>query len=130
MFTICLNHEQFFGKVFERKADNCCSILKSHHCNSKAQDKLASDYDFLLYELPKKKLNLTCESIGVSPVNILAVPPHSRTSNRKGKLKKVLNVYKENTSTNVLDIEIEEPSPIYDRDTKKDRLTDRLQGLN
>ena len=31
---------------------------------------------------------------------------------------------------NVLDIEIEEPSPIYDRDTKNDRLTDRLQGLN
>ena len=63
MFTICLNHEQFFGKVFERKADKCCNILKSHHRNSKAQDKLASDYDFLLYESPKKKLNLTCESL-------------------------------------------------------------------
>ena len=99
MLTICFNHEQFFGKVFEKKTDKCCSILKSHHCNSKAQDKLASDYDFLLYVSPKKKLNLTCESIGVSPVNILAVPPHSRASNRKGKLKKVLNVCKENTST-------------------------------
>ena len=34
--------------------------------------------------------------------------------------KTVLNVYKENISAayNVLDIEIEEPSPIYDRDTK------------
>ena len=97
MLTICFNHEQFFGKVFEKKTDKCCSILKCHHRNSKAQDKLASDYDFLLYVLPKKKLKLT--SIGVSPVNILAVPPHSRASNRKGKLKKVLNVCKENTST-------------------------------
>ena len=26
-FTICFHHEQFFGKVFERKADKCCSIL-------------------------------------------------------------------------------------------------------
>ena len=36
MFTICFHHEQFFGKIFERKADKCCSILKSHRCNSKA----------------------------------------------------------------------------------------------
>ena len=26
----------FFGKVFDRKADKCCSILKSHCSNSKA----------------------------------------------------------------------------------------------
>ena len=88
---------KFFGKVFEKKTDKCCSILKSHHRNSKAQDKLASYYDFLLYVSPKKKLKLT--SIGVSPVNILADPQHSHASNRKGKLKKVLNVCKENTST-------------------------------
>ena len=36
-----------------------------------------------------------------------------------GKLKTVLNVYRENISAAyVLDIEIEEPPPIYDRDTK------------
>ena len=35
-----------------------------------SQNKLASDDDFLLYESPKKKLKLTLESIGVSPVNI------------------------------------------------------------
>ena len=33
--TICFHHEQLFGKVFERKADKCCSILKPHCCNSK-----------------------------------------------------------------------------------------------
>ena len=36
VFMICFHHEQFFGKVFERKADKCCSILKSHRRNSKA----------------------------------------------------------------------------------------------
>ena len=36
VFTICFHHEQFFGKVFDRKADKCCSILKSHRCNGKA----------------------------------------------------------------------------------------------
>ena len=150
VFTICFHHEQFFGKVFERKADKCCSILKSYRCNSKAhrvinlevakilkekgfndvlpgqklcrqcvteyekltkppenknmteiietessQDELASDDDFRLYESPKKKLNSTLESIGVSPINIHGVAQHSRASNAKGKLKKVFNVYKE-----------------------------------
>ena len=124
VFTICFHHEQFFGKVFERKADKCCSNFKSHCCNSKAhrlinlemaktlkdkgfndalpgqklcrqcvteyekltkppeneitteiietensQDKLASNDDYLLYESPKKKLNLTLESFGFSAVN-------------------------------------------------------------
>ena len=36
VFTICFHHEQFFGKLFERKPDKCCSILKSHCHNSKA----------------------------------------------------------------------------------------------
>ena len=33
--TICLHHEQFFGKVFERKADKCCGVLKSHRVKAK-----------------------------------------------------------------------------------------------
>ena len=96
-----------------------------------SQEVLASDDDFLLYESPKKKLNSTLESTGVSPVNIHGVNQHSHTSNAKGKLKKVLNVYKENISAayNVLDIEIEEPPPIYDRDTKnKAEELDRLHA--
>ena len=84
-----------------------------------SHNKLVSDDDFLLYESPKKKLNSTLKSIGVSPVNIHRVAQHSRTLNAKGKLKKVLNVYREKVSAAyVLDIEIEEPHPIYDRDTK------------
>ena len=38
-----------------------------------SQDELASDDDFLLYESPKKKLNSTLQSIGLSPVNIHGV---------------------------------------------------------
>ena len=85
------------------------------------QDELASDGDFLLYESPKKKLNSTLESIGVSAVNIHVDAQHSYVSNAKGKLKSVLNVYKENISApyNVSDLEIE-PPPIYGRDTKNE----------
>ena len=96
-----------------------------------SQDELASDDDFLLYESPKKKLNSTLESIGVSPVNIHGVIQNSCASNVKGKLKKVLNVYKENISAvyNVLETEIEEKPPIYDRDTKnKAEEIDRLDA--
>ena len=45
------------------------------------QDQLASDDDFLLYQSPEKKLNLTLKGIGVSPVNIHGVAHHSRASN-------------------------------------------------
>ena len=96
-----------------------------------SQDELASDGDFLLYESPKNKLNLTLESTGVSPVNIHGVAEHICASNGKGKLKKVLNVYKENFSAayNISDTEIEELPPIYDRDTKnKAEELDRLHA--
>ena len=46
--------------------------------------------------------------------------PNSRASKTKGNLKKVFSVYKESicAAYNVLNIEIEEISPIYGRDTK------------
>ena len=75
---------------------------------------------FCSMKSPKNKLNSILKSIGVSQ--------HSHTSNPQGKLKKVLNEYKENISAAyVSDIEIKEPSPIYERDTnnkaeKRDRL--------
>ena len=67
-------------------------------------------------------LNSTLESVEVSPVNIHGVAQYSRASNAKAKLTKVLNVYKEDISAayNVSDREIEEPPPIYDRDTKNE----------
>ena len=81
-----------------------------------SQDELASNDNFLLYESPKKKLNATLESIGVSLGNIHAVAQHSRASNAKSKLEKVLNVYKNiSAAYNVSDVETEEQSPIYDR---------------
>ena len=78
-----------------------------------------------------KKENSTLKSIGVSPVNISGVAQHSHALNTKAKSKKVLNVYKENISAayNVSNIEIEEPPPIYDRDTKnKSEVLDRLHA--
>ena len=84
-----------------------------------SQDELVSNDNFLLYESPKKKLNATLESIGVSLGNIHAVAQHSRASNAKSKLEKVLNVY----IYNVSDVETEEQSPIYDRALMR-KLTD------
>ena len=82
---------------------------------------------FVEYESTKKKLNSTLESIGVSPVNISGVTQHSHTWNAKGKLKKVLNVCKENIfAAYVSDIDTEEPSPIYDWDTKNFRLVNSI----
>ena len=173
VLTICFHHEQCFEKVFEKKADTCCCILKSHCRNSKgdrvinlemanilkdkgfndvlpvqklcrqceikyekltkppenenmteiietesSKDEFASNDDFLLYESLKKKLNLMVErTAGVSPVNVHGDAQHSSASN--AKLRIVLNVHKENISAAyVSDIEIEEPPPIYARDTK------------
>ena len=74
--------------------ENVTEIIKTES----SEDELASADDFLLYKSPKKKFNSTLKSIGVFPVNFHKVAQHSRTSNAKGKLKKVLIVYKENIS--------------------------------
>ena len=70
-------------------------------------------------------------TLGVSQVNNPRVAQHSRASNAKGKLKKVLNMCKENISAEyVLDKGTEEPPPIYDRDTKnKAEDLDRLHAV-
>ena len=114
------------AKILKEK-ENMTEIIV--HKLSSSQDRLASD-DFLMYESPKKKLNSTLKSIGVSPVNIHGVVQHSCASNVKDKFKKVLNMYKENISAAyVLNIEIEEPSTIYDRDNKnKTEELDRLHA--
>ena len=66
VFTICFHHEQLFGKVFERKADKCCSILKSHRCNIKAHRVFNFEMTKILKEkgfndvLPGQKLRRQC----------------------------------------------------------------------
>ena len=104
--------------------------MTTYRNKKNSQDELASADDFLLYESPKMKLNSTLKSTGVSPVNNHGVAQHSRASNAKGKLKKILNVHKQNISAAyVSDIEIEEPPPIYDRDTEnKAEELDRLHS--
>ena len=55
-----------FGKVFERKADKCCSILKSYGCNSKAHGVINLGLAKILNEkgfndvLPGQKLCRQC----------------------------------------------------------------------
>ena len=63
---ICFHHEQFFGKVFERKADKCCSILKSYGRNSEAHRVINLEMAKILKEkgfndvLPGQKLCRQC----------------------------------------------------------------------
>ena len=77
MFTICFHHEQFLGKVFERKADKCCSILKSHHSNRKAHRVINLEMAKILKEkgfndvLPGQKLCRQC----VTKYEKLTEPP-------------------------------------------------------
>ena len=66
VFRICFHHEQFFGKVFEKKADKCCSFLKYHGCNSKAHRVISFEMTKILKEkgfnnaLPGQKLCMQC----------------------------------------------------------------------
>ena len=66
VFMICFHHEQLFGKLFERKADKCCSILKSHRHNSKAHRVINLEMTKILKEkgfndvLPGQKLCRQC----------------------------------------------------------------------
>ena len=68
VFTICFHHEQLYGKLFERKADKCCSILKSHCHNSKAHRVLNLEMAKILKEkgfndvLPGQKLWRQCKT--------------------------------------------------------------------
>ena len=79
VFTICFHHEQFFGKAFERKADKCCSILKSHRCNSQAHRVINLEIVKLLKEkgfndvLPGEKLCRQC----VTEYEKLTKPPEN-----------------------------------------------------
>ena len=79
VFTICFHHEQFFGKVFERKTDKCCSILKSHCCNSKAHRVINLEMAKILKEkgfsdvLPGQKLCRQC----VTEYEKLTKPPEN-----------------------------------------------------
>ena len=66
VFTICFYHEQLFEKVFERKSDKCCNILKSHCFNSKAHRVINLEMAKILKEkgfndvLPGQKLCRQC----------------------------------------------------------------------
>ena len=79
MFTICFHHDQFFGRVFGRKPDKCCSILRSDHRNSKAHRVINLEMAKILKEkgfnnvLPGQKLCRQC----VTEYEKLSKPPEN-----------------------------------------------------
>ena len=81
VLTICFHYEQFFGKVFERKADKCCCILQSHGCNSKTHRVINLEMAKILKEkgfnnvLPGQKLCRQC----VTEYEQLTKPPENES---------------------------------------------------
>ena len=75
VFKICFHHEQCIRTVFKRKADKCCNILKSHHCNSKAHNvinlemaKILKEKDSMMYYLIK---NYACRLVSETCTMVL-----------------------------------------------------------
>ena len=52
------------------------------------------DATYKVYETPRKRLNTSLETVGVSPVNLHGVPQHSRATSAKRKQDKVVENYK------------------------------------
>ena len=66
---MCIQATEYEKLTKPPENENMTEIIET----KSSQDELASDDDFLLYESPKKKLNSTLKSTGVSPVNIYGV---------------------------------------------------------
>ena len=56
------------------------------------------DTDFAIYETPRKKVNLSLEAAGISPINLHSLPQHARTSAAKTKFTKVMDKFKTDLS--------------------------------
>ena len=94
----------------------------------------ASEYE----ESPRKRLNTSLESVGVSPVNLHALPQHRRVNVAKDKLKSVMEKYEESMST-VFSLPVEKlkknkverdiTSETMKKATELDNLYNALKGL-
>ena len=56
-----------------------------------------------VYKTPRKRLNTSLETVGVSPVNLHGVPQHSHATSAKQKLGKVVDTY-ESTIAEAYDV--------------------------
>ena len=66
---------------------------------TKTEEELQTEEDGAEYEeSPKKKLNTSLESVGVSHINFHAVPQYSRVTRAKDKLKSVMEKYQKSIS--------------------------------
>ena len=61
-------------------------------------DEAPNDAMYDVWETPRKRLNTSLETIGISPVNLHGVPQHSRAKSARQKLDKVVSTYKSNIS--------------------------------
>ena len=61
------------------------------------------DATYEVYKTPRKRLNTSLETVGVSPVNLHGVPQHSHATSAKQKLGKVVDTY-ESTIAEAYDV--------------------------
>ena len=140
--TICFHHQQLFGDVFERRANYCCGVVRSHQhrVQSKKQISLlmtrelkakgynvipghslcrqcVKKYDNIMEgdqnesdveqnesdndcscEMPRRKLNTSLDTMGISPVHLHGVAQNGRASTAKNKLDRAVEVLKTSLS--------------------------------
>ena len=91
--------------------------MKIEHNNTDEDAQHDEEQEFS--ESPRKKLNTSLESVGLSPINFHAVPQHSRVTRAKSKLKSVMEKYQESIS-NVYNLPIDELDDINKMDNGTD----------
>ena len=98
--------------------------------DSNNESMVYEDEDYHKDESPRKKLNSSLKSVGISPVNVHSVAKHSRQTNATAKLRKVFDKYKDSIETayNVEDLRLEESkrSEVDDQVRQKAKELDRL----
>ena len=92
----------------------------------KGQSVTDADDEFTECETPRKKF----ESMAVSPVSLHAVPQHSRITNAKVKIDKIMNTIKSNISEAYkvqLHCQEDSESDSYDKNDMKEKVNDLVR---
>ena len=125
-------------EVIEKQADDENDIATPKQLN---EDENMSENELSDYEMfatpPKKKLNTSLSSVGISPVNLHGVPQHTRAYTAKLKLTKVMEKFKSELSeaysvedipldTNLASISTDVQTKAKDLDKLHESMRDKL----
>ena len=99
---------------------------------TKTEEELQIQDDSAEYEeSPRRKLNTSLESVGVSPINVHTVPQHSRPTRAKEKLKSVMEKYQESISDAYdVSVDVIKEKPKDDIQSETTKKADELDKLH